>query len=1060
MVFEEFARADEALIGRVIAGKFELRRCVGIGASGAVYEADQLALGRTVAIKILRPDLASVARFESRFQDEARAASRLNHPNIVSVIDYGQTEDGLLYLVMEFLRGLTLTHILQQQSRALSATRIADVISQVLAGLEEAHESGVVHADLKSDNIMVEQRRNGWDLVKVVDFGIARLIGRQEERTESTICGTPEYMAPEIIRGSEPAFASDLYAVGIVLYELMTGVTPFAGTPTMHMLTRHLKETPQPPSERAGRKLDPVLEQAAMRALAKAPGDRFASAAEFRAALAAVANRTPAAASANALCGACGVESSSSFKFCPECGHPREPVPKTQELGPADIPSAAIPILSAATAATQEASVVARHGTRRFEVLELDHSAGGMLPLPMVGRDALLGQLERFIAGRTAAPAMELAGPEGSGRSRLVIEACSRAVATGSTVFITGPDPSGLASPFYPIRAMVAGTLGLPPVCTYEDLGDALEGAGLSRRDLPGLAELFGHSADLAQLEPPIRRRELLVSAIRALAAPARHGRTVLVFEDVERYDQPSFEVVQRLTETPLGESLRVLITRAPEAGAPPLSDKVSRVDIGRLPDPALDALGAHLSSRARSDMPTAAGMMQLAGGHPGHILQLVRFIVEGGSVDSAPRGLADLISARLDHLPAEATRVCQAAAVFGNEVQLSLLAAVTSGLVNASELRSALSLLEARGILSEQYEVIRFEQQLVRDVVYESIPANTRLDLHRDAGLVLEQQTRDAAVLGHHAELAGKIRRAAELLAAAGDAAVRQLDDRGAIELYTRALSAARELMLAEDERQTRERFVSTSVKLADALRAVGRFALARGIVSEARAASSELPLYRVQLSRAAAHLAGSIGETDAALAGMREAIGQAIMLGNGDLLIELYLDLAALSLGAGQSQLAATELEEGIDLVTGGEGVAADSGPRGLWYLILRLGQLRASLEDPTSAIALGEHAARHAERAGSRVGMARASALLASQYEKIGNMAKAETAQRRAVDAMRLLGDRRGTAEVLLSGARPSRTLLRITPWLAKEARELAAEVGWDEGVRRAERLDTID
>ena len=140
-----------------MAGKFCLRRCVGTGASGTVYQADQLALGRTVAIKILRPELTRDPRFVGRFHDEALAASRLNHPNTVSIIDYGQTEDGLLYLVMEFLRGPTLTQVLHSES--LRPSRIADLVAQILSGLEEAHQAGVVHADLKADNIVVERRR-------------------------------------------------------------------------------------------------------------------------------------------------------------------------------------------------------------------------------------------------------------------------------------------------------------------------------------------------------------------------------------------------------------------------------------------------------------------------------------------------------------------------------------------------------------------------------------------------------------------------------------------------------------------------------------------------------------------------------------------------------------------------------------------------------------------------------------------------------------------------------------------------------------------------------------
>ncbi|HTM18991.1 MAG TPA: serine/threonine-protein kinase, partial [Kofleriaceae bacterium] len=313
---------DDSLVNRVIADKFRLRACIGAGASGAVYQADQIALGRTVAVKILRPELAEDPRIVNRFHDEALAASRLNHPNTVSIIDYGQTSDGLLYLVMEFLRGQTLTQVLQQRF-PLPPEWIAEVVGQVLAGLEEAHASGVVHADLKCDNIVAEQRREGWQLVKVVDFGVARIVG-VSEHDQRTICGTPEYMAPEVISGGEPTFASDLYAVGVVLYELLAGVTPFATGSVMEVLNRHLEETPAPPSAKHPTlTIHAGLEAIALRALAKDPRQRFLDAAAFRTALADAVGKRRQPAADQVLCPSCGVLVTAAFKFCPECGSPR-----------------------------------------------------------------------------------------------------------------------------------------------------------------------------------------------------------------------------------------------------------------------------------------------------------------------------------------------------------------------------------------------------------------------------------------------------------------------------------------------------------------------------------------------------------------------------------------------------------------------------------------------------------------------------------------------------------------------------------------------------------------
>ena len=232
------------LVGRVLGDKFKLTACIGIGGSGAVYKADQMALGRTVAVKILNEELSADSRMIKRFRDEAMSASRLNHPNCVSIIDYGQSSDGLLYLAMEYVKGPTLTQLLVNEN-PLAVDRVLDICIQALAGIEEAHLAGVVHADLKADNIILDQRRASVDTVKIVDFGIARLVtGVAKDPEDRAISGTPEYMAPEVISGAPPSFASDIYAVGIILYELLAYKTPFFAGSTTEILTNHLKVQP------------------------------------------------------------------------------------------------------------------------------------------------------------------------------------------------------------------------------------------------------------------------------------------------------------------------------------------------------------------------------------------------------------------------------------------------------------------------------------------------------------------------------------------------------------------------------------------------------------------------------------------------------------------------------------------------------------------------------------------------------------------------------------------------------------------------------------------------
>ena len=284
----DLSDAEPTLAGTVLARKYVLRELLGEGGMAAVYLADQLNLGRTVAIKILHSSLSTEPALINRFSDEARAASSLQHPHIVSIMDFGQSETGLLYIVMEHLRGRTLSHLIAE-SAPLPVPRVTTLLEQVLDALAEAHGQGVVHRDLKPENIMVETLRTGGDFAKVLDFGIAKL--RPEKRTTESmadsICGTPEYMAPEQVRAEKTLDGrADLYAVGVLTYEMLTGVSPFAGESAIETLERQLRSMPPPMNEvRPDAMIPPALEEFVQRALAKSRDDRFANAADMRTAL-------------------------------------------------------------------------------------------------------------------------------------------------------------------------------------------------------------------------------------------------------------------------------------------------------------------------------------------------------------------------------------------------------------------------------------------------------------------------------------------------------------------------------------------------------------------------------------------------------------------------------------------------------------------------------------------------------------------------------------------------------------------------------------------------------
>jgi serine/threonine protein kinase len=285
-----------ALIGRTIAGKFLVEERVGSGAMGDVYRARHATLDTVIAIKIMRPDLAKDEMFRERFYREAKAASRLEHANSVRVIDYGHDTDGLIYLAMEFLAGRDLLTVLREDW-PLSDERVVSIASQTLAAVSVAHELGIVHRDLKPENIMIlpnaDDLAQHRDIVKVCDFGIAKLNDPRAFQTEGggagkalttsgTLIGTPEYMSPEQARGDPLDARSDIYSVGVILYQMLTGRVPFTAENMLGVVLKHVTDEPAPPSSmRAG--VHGRLEAICLRALRKKREDRYQTAREMRA---------------------------------------------------------------------------------------------------------------------------------------------------------------------------------------------------------------------------------------------------------------------------------------------------------------------------------------------------------------------------------------------------------------------------------------------------------------------------------------------------------------------------------------------------------------------------------------------------------------------------------------------------------------------------------------------------------------------------------------------------------------------------------------------------------
>lgn len=265
------------MIGQII-GNYKIEEKLGEGGMGAVYRGVDTMLDREVAIKALKPELASQTSVVERFRTEAVTLAKLNHPNIATLYSmFRQGEE--LYMVLEFVRGETLDSILQKRG-ALAAEEAIPVFCQVLDGIDHAHDLGIVHRDIKPANMMLTEKGT----LKVLDFGIARLLGSARMTRAGNIIGTLEYMAPEQVRGQETDGRSDLYALGMMLYEVLTGKLPFDTDNEFELMRSQTEMTPRPPRE-INPAIPELVEAAIMRAIEKDPDDRFQTGGEFRSAL-------------------------------------------------------------------------------------------------------------------------------------------------------------------------------------------------------------------------------------------------------------------------------------------------------------------------------------------------------------------------------------------------------------------------------------------------------------------------------------------------------------------------------------------------------------------------------------------------------------------------------------------------------------------------------------------------------------------------------------------------------------------------------------------------------
>ena len=962
--------SGDPMIGRTIGADYTILEAVGAGGMGRVYRAEKGVLGKTLAVKVIHPHLAGDENAAKRFLQEAHTSSKLNHPNAVVVLDFGRTDDELLYLVMEYLRGRDLTRIVWEAGR-LPLERATSIVRQVLAALKEAHDHGIVHRDIKPENILVEALATGGDFVKVVDFGLAKMRSDQSPGVTSPgfVCGTPDYMAPEQGRGGPPDPRSDLYSAAVVLFYCVTGRLPFESDEAAKVLEMH-GHSPAPDPRIYVPELPQRFVDALQRGLAKNVADRFQDAVEFAEALRSSlhSERPEALESETAPCPSCGHPVPEDARFCGRCGFRKAP------------PSPAL--VSPTQADTPLAS--------------------DLSSLPLCGRDVELSQLElgRARAAEGALVPLAVVGDEGSGRARLVSTVCDHARRAGCRVVYGRPDPRLAGVTYHAIGGAVRALLGL---ADGEDVIAWVDRLHAASPDLDpslraGFVELFTDKGPLeldADARAEAALRAVIFAAREALQGSARP--VIVVIENAHRADGASLRIVQRLMARPVALPMLLVLTCAA-----PLLATLPRCEAIHLRG--LEPReGARLADSARALLDTDGFALPSWELPPLHIEQLLRWHGEGGG--PAPERLVDLIAARVERLSTRARRVLPAVAVLGvcDAAEAARVAGVD---VDDSLLRA----LRATGWLApapERPGAWRVAHLLIRDVLAGAIPAAVRVELHQAALETGGALPVEVAAL--HAELTHAFLLALLKLEEVGDRAMARGDYAVAAHALRRGMELARREYL-KGESDYAERAMSLFArKLGEAMVSAGDFAEAEGVLREGLGVAPTETVEWVRLQAVLARAYFLRGRHGASESAVDAAAATAARLGQVGLAVEVLMARAELEVSAGADRRAAETLARADALLEG----ALARAPAGdaLWRqraeVLLWLARSRRVIGEAGSEQLL-ERARSLAEQADLQVLRAQCDAEAAEHAEASADRRRAQLLWRRAAHDAREAGD----------------------------------------------------
>ncbi len=637
---EQIAAAPDGdpMIGKVVAERYQVLELINSGGMGRVYRGVQRVLDRPVAIKCIHPELVTDEEVGMRFLEEARVASRLNHPNIVSIYDFGRAstaEGGYPFLVMEHLSGPDLEQVLAADG-ILPVSHVVDVVEQTLGALAEAHEHGIAHRDIKPGNIMLEPRRRGGYHVKIIDFGIARLRDKRRLTRVGTVVGTPQYMPPEKLRGGEPGPAADLFAVSVLLYEMLTGELPFPGPAAMDIVRQQMdKKELDPRTAAPDRSIPDNVAHTCTRGLAFDPANRFPDALSM---VSAIADPSKLA-----------LRRASRF--------PARGAPTEREL--------------------ERAITRATRNERQTQEAEPDDSEERALKARTPWAKQLLTTKKPFLVW----------GRPGVGRSWLLRRAVRAFEQAGNaTLLITAPptplDEIGYGGLRVAIRRLVGWS-------TEEEIRAGVETVRTTatRNALQGI---FGQ--DVGGRGKPNKTRAAVAAAFRWAVKMAvettDEGKFVLAIDDVDLLDGASFLAVADLIASARIPGFTLVVTASSA-----LEDKLSRAMVrqelrGWPKELATEKLGEQQGLLQRNDDDI----------EPMYVEQLIASFEDDSW--SAPINLNEAVEQRLRVLPPDALCTLQALAVCGpsaistltemverpDDVNTSLLPLSELGLVRVSD--------------------------------------------------------------------------------------------------------------------------------------------------------------------------------------------------------------------------------------------------------------------------------------------------------------------------------------------------------------------------------------